>query len=201
MKAEAPQGKKTGILGGTFDPIHIGHLLVARDAMDALGLDRVVFVPAAAPPHKADRPTAPAASRLAMVHLAVRDDPDFSISEVEFRRSGPSFSIDTIGELERELPGNDLYFLIGEDNLGEIWSWKEPEALFRRCRVVVIGRLGSDRLTISPDLPGPVTTLDIQRIRLSSSEIREKVKEGRSIRYLVPPEVERYIYEHRLYRE
>lgn len=194
------EGKRIGILGGTFDPIHVGHLLVARDAKDALKLDRVIFVPASTPPHKMDRETAPAASRLAMVHLAVQDDPDFSVSEIEYQRSGPSFSIDTIESLKEEFSGNDLFFLIGEDNLGEIWSWKEPERLFHDCRVIVIGRPGGDRMTIPSDLPGPATALDIHRIRLSSSEIREMVREGRSIRYLVPREVEGYIYEHRLYR-
>ncbi len=195
------EGKKIGILGGTFDPIHIGHLLVGRDAMDALELDRIIFVPASIPPHKMETEMAPAANRLAMVHLAVRDDPDFSVSEVDFWRSGPSFSIDTIARLREEFPENDLFFLIGEDNLEEIWSWKEPERLFRECRVIVIGRPGGGGMTVPSDLPGPATALDIHRIRLSSSEIREKIRQGRSIRYLVPREVERYIYEHRLYHE
>jgi nicotinate-nucleotide adenylyltransferase len=194
-------GKKIGVLGGTFDPIHVGHLLVARDAMDALELDRVIFVPASIPPHKLETDMAPAESRLAMVRLAIGDDPDFSVSEVDFLRSGPSFSIDTVKRLQEEFPGNDLFFLIGEDNLGEIWSWKDPERLFQECRVIVIGRPGGDRITIPSDIPGPATALDIHRIQLSSSEIREKIRQGRSIRYLVPREVERYIYEHRLYHE
>ena len=192
--------EKIGVLGGTFDPIHLGHLLVARDAMEALGLDRVIFVPAAAPPHKVKEETAPAPQRYEMVRLAVEDNPSFSVSGVEIQRSGPSFSVDTVIRLRKEHEQGDFFFLIGEDNLDDIWSWKEPEKLFQICHVVVIGRAGRDRESKRIELPGPVTNLDVHRINLSSSEIRSMLKKGRSIRYLVPKNVEHYIYEHHLYR-
>ncbi len=191
--------EKIGILGGTFDPIHVGHLLVAQDAMGALALARVVFVPAALPPHKMGRKTAPAQARLEMVHLAVRGNPSFSVSDIEFRRSGPSFSVDTITTLRDEFSGGEIFFLIGEDNLKDLWSWKEPERLFSLCQVVVIGRPGEKCLMETRDLPGEVRRLDIHRIDLSSSEIRERLVKGLPLRYLVPPEVERYIYDNRLY--
>ena len=191
--------KKIGILGGTFDPVHIGHLLVAQDAREALGLARVVFVPAASPPHKMAGAIAPGSARFEMIQLAIRDNPAFSVSDVEFRRSGHSFSVDMVDELGKELGEVDLHFLIGEDNLKDIWSWKEPERLFRICRIVVIGRAGNRREQGPLELPGPVLALDIHRIVCSSSEIRSRVQRGESIRYLVPPDVERYIYDHRLY--
>jgi len=192
--------EKIGILGGTFDPVHFGHLLLAQDAMEALGLDRVTFVPASVPPHKMEKETTSASDRYEMVRLAVEDNPLFTLSDVEFKRSGPSFSVDTITRLKEEIGDGDLYFLIGADNLDEIWTWKDPEKLFQICRVVVIGRPGLELESKQNDLPGPVTTLDILRINLSSSEIRSRIKKGRSIRYLVPQNVERYIYEKRLYR-
>lgn len=193
--------EKIGILGGTFDPIHIGHLLVAQDAMGALELTMVIFVPAAVPPHKMERTTTTPRMRLEMVQLAVKGNPSFSVSDIEFKRSGPSFSIDTITRLKNEVGGGSLYFLIGEDNLKDIWSWKEPERLFQSCQVVVIGRPGEDRAPELDDLPGQLTRIDLHRIDLSSSEIRERLMNDLPIRYLVPPEVERYIYENRLYRQ
>jgi nicotinate-nucleotide adenylyltransferase len=191
--------EKIGILGGTFDPIHTGHLLVAQDAMGALALTRVIFVPAAVPPHKTGRRKTSARTRFEMVQLAVKGNSSFSVSDIEFKRSGPSFSIDTIAALKDEYSGNEFFFLIGEDNLRDIWSWKKPEQLFGLCEVVVIGRPGEKLVDQPAELPGNLTRLDIHRIELSSSEIRERLEKNLPIRYLVPPEVERYIYDNRLY--
>jgi len=196
---EMVKDEKIGILGGTFDPVHVGHLMVAQDAMDALGLRRVVFVPAALPPHKTDRDVVSAEERFEMVRLAVAESKFFSVSDVEYRRSGPSFSIDTISGLRERYSRGELYFLIGEDNLRDIWSWKEPDKLFNTCSVVVIGRAGREDESGFDNLPGPAIRLDIHRIDLSSSEIRSRIGEGRSISYLVPPAVERYIYGNHLY--
>jgi nicotinate-nucleotide adenylyltransferase len=193
-------GENIGILGGTFDPIHVGHLLAAQDTMEALTLDRVIFVTASIPPHKTGKGISPAETRLAMVKLAVENNPSFYASDIEIRRSGPSFSVDTVEDLKCNFPNSEFFFLVGEDNLPEIWAWKEPERLFGLCRMVVIGRPGGRNPARDMDLPGPVITLNIHRIDLSSSEIRRRVREGRSIRYLVPSDVERYIYEKRLYR-
>jgi nicotinate-nucleotide adenylyltransferase len=192
--------EKIGILGGTFDPVHFGHLLLAQDAMEALGLDRVIFVPASMPPHKMEKETTSAPDRYEMVRLALEDNSLFSLSDVEFKRSGPSFSVDTITRIKEEIGDGDLYFLIGADNLDEIWTWKDPKRLFQICRVVVIGRAGLEVESKQINLPGPVMYLDLLRINLSSSEIRSRIKKDQSIRYLVPQNVERYIYEKQLYR-
>ncbi len=173
--------------------------MVAQDATDALRLNRIIFVPSAVPPHKSELEMASAVQRLAMVRLAVAQSSVFSVSDVEYDRSGPSFSVDTISGLSERYSRGELYFLIGEDNLKDIWSWKDPERLFELCSVVVIGRAGSEGAANSGALPGPVIRLDIHRIDLSSSEIRSRLREGRSIRYLVPPAVERYIYDNHLY--
>jgi nicotinate-nucleotide adenylyltransferase len=134
-----------------------------------------------------------------MVRLAVEGIPGLEVSEVEFAREGPSYSVDTVAALAAANPGCELHFLLGEDNLDEIWTWKEPERLFHLCRVVVLGRWGASRDPGGRDLPGPVTMLARRRIDLSSSEVRERVRKGLPIRCLVPPRVERYIKDHSLY--
>ena len=157
--------ERIGILGGTFDPVHIGHLLAARDAGEALDRLRVIFVPTAIPPHKLDREISPAKIRMAMLQLAIRDQPAFAVSDVELRREGPSFSIDTVEVLKGDLPGSELFFLIGRDNLRAIRTWKEPGRLFSICIVVLIGRPGSTPPAREDDLPGPARTLDIHRTK------------------------------------
>lgn len=183
---------KIGIYGGSFDPIHFGHLILARDAMESLGLDRVLFVPAAVSPHKLDTPPASAGLRGEMVRAAIGGEEGFVFEGCEIQRDGVSFAIDTVRDLRRRLAGAEWYYFIGDDNLAELHTWREIDELRELVSFVVFSRLESEL-----DAPFPV----IRRvIDISSTEVRNRVAGGRSIRYLVPEVVRELIYTHRLYR-
>lgn len=198
---------KLGIFGGTFDPIHIGHLVVAEEAREQLSLDEVVFVPAGKPWFKSDMPVTDAKHRLAMVELSVASNPAFLTSDVEMVRSGPSYTVDTLEVFNEKLGDTaELFVLLGADALGELERWHEPRRILELATVVGVTRpsyrsvdlehlarsLGSadDRLKL---LEGPL-------IEVSGTDVRRRIQEGRSIRYLVPEPVEAYIEEHNLYR-
>lgn len=184
---------RLGIFGGTFNPIHLGHLLLAETAREALALDRVVFIPAHQPPHKRAEQLLPGQARLTMVQLALQHHPNFVASDVELQRSGPSYSIDTVRILHEQLPQAKLFLLVGEDMLAVRWAqWSEVKRL---CTVAVAHRPGSKKARREAGLKW----LSMPLLEISSSDIRARVKAGRSIRYLVPHAVERYIAEHRLY--
>ncbi len=185
-----------GLLGGTFDPPHLGHLILAQAACESLNLERVVFIPALIQPHKQDRPVTPANLRLEMLRLAVNGDPRFAVSEMEIARGGVSYTIDTIRGMELEYPESDLYLIIGADNVADIDTWKDPEEIFTRCRVAAANRKGY-RLT--GRFADRIRMFDIPEIDISSSEIRNRLKIGRSIRYLVPAPVEEFIKARGLY--
>jgi nicotinate-nucleotide adenylyltransferase len=188
------------IFGGTFDPIHLGHLVVADHVAEAAGLARVVFVPAGRPPHKAGRPITPARDRLAMVELAIAGNPRFSVSRLELESAGgPSFTIDTVRRWKAAGEG-EVALILGADSLVELDTWREPEALLAECRVLVVGRPGVDLERAPAHLVGKVTFIAAPRLDISSSEIRERVAAGRSIRYLVPEPVREYILGRDLYR-
>ena len=187
---------KLGVLGGTFDPIHIGHLILAQEAYIELGLERVIFVPAANPPHKDPRTVSPAHHRFRMVELAVEGDPRFYVSDLELKRPGKSYTVDTLRYLKELWPGSELFLLIGADNLRELPTWKDYEELFLLSEVVVAHRPGAEP---EGELADRVRFLPIPMVSISASWIRERVAEGKPIRYLVPQEVERYIREHGLY--
>lgn len=199
---------KIGILGGTFDPVHLGHLAIAEQARSRLNLSRVIFIPAGEPWLKSDRDITPANHRVEMVRLAIAGNPYFELSTVEVERPGPSYSVDTIAILREQL-GDDcsLFFLLGWDSLAELPRWKEPARLIRMCRLVAITRPGyskPDLGAMEPLVPGVsknVLWLEIPPVDISSSEIRQRVARGLSIRDLVPPKVAEYIEEHRLYRD
>ncbi len=211
-RARTPRGAaRVGVFGGTFDPPHLGHLAAAEWARDQLELDRVVFVPAGTPPHKRGQSRSDAAARLAMTRLAVRAQAGFTVSDLEIRRRGPSFTIDTLRAFAARDARARWFLILGEDNLVEFDSWREPEAILERATVVVAlrprpvsnGRPEHHRvhgMVRGMSRKGAVVTLDNPGIDLSSSAIRERVRGGRSIRYLVPAAVERYIARTRLYR-
>ena len=188
---------RIGVLGGTFDPVHIGHLILAQEAYTKLALDRVLFVPAAVPPHKDPGAVSPAHHRLRMVQLAVGDDPRFQASDLEFRRPGKSYTVDTLRHIRKLWPGSKLFLLIGADNLGELPTWKEYEELFLLSEVVVAHRPGAEPCG---ELADRVRFLSIPMVSISATYIRRRVADGEPIRYLVPREVEEYIGEHGLYR-
>lgn len=193
-----------GVLGGTFDPIHVGHLIVAEEARTRLGFQEVLFVPAGQPLLKPDRNITPVNHRVEMVRRAISDNPHFKVSTLEVERSGPSYTVDTMTALRQQLGDQvSLFFLLGRDNLAELPSWKDPQNLTRLCKLVVAPRLGSGDLkhleTAIPGLLDSVIQLDMPVIGISSSGIRQRLAEGLSIRYLVPAEVEEYVAEHKIY--
>jgi nicotinate-nucleotide adenylyltransferase len=193
-----------GVLGGTFDPVHIGHLVVAEEARMKLGLSEVLFVPAGQPWLKRDHDITQAVHRVEMVRLAIADNPHFNLCTLEIERPGLSYTVDTLTMLQKQLgSGASLFFILGRDTLAELPLWKEPQKVVQLCRLVVPPRLGSrDLKHLNAAIPGlldKVIQLDMPVIGISSSEIRQRIAQGLPIRYLVPPEVEKYITEHKIY--
>lgn len=188
---------RIGIFGGTFDPPHIGHLIVASDACAALRLDRLLLVPAALPPHKRGRVSTPAEQRLAMVRAAVEDDPRLEVDDLEVRREGASYSVDTLREMRARHPEAELFFLIGMDQMREFHSWREPQEVARLARLSVVAREGEAE---HPESPFPYRVVHVTRIDLSATEIRRRVRAGEPIRYLVPEAVRGMVERWGLYR-
>jgi nicotinate-nucleotide adenylyltransferase len=200
-ETETDRTLKLGIFGGTFNPIHLGHLLIAQDACEAFGLSRLLFIPSATPPHKAAPDLADARHRLAMVKLAVRDNPRFACSGMEIERGGVSYTIQTVRTLLQDHPKAKLYLLIGSDSLREFHQWKESRQLTRLCRIIAVHRPGENRFDFNrARLPGfRPFTLRGHPFDVASSDIRERLRSGKSVRYLVPEAVAKYIAKHRLY--
>ena len=196
----------TGVFGGTFDPIHLAHLAVAEAARDAFGLRRVLFIPAAQPPHKPGRDISPVEDRLAMVEAAVEGNPAFEVSRLEIERSGPSYTVDTLTALCDAAPGDRLALILSAESYSEFGSWHEPRRILDLAALVVAPRVGyadADPDLIArqfPDARATVAFMDGPRIRLSASEIRQRAADGRSVRYLVPDAVAAYIGDHDLYQ-
>lgn len=219
---------RLGLLGGSFNPVHNGHLTIARQAREALGLDRILFVPTSHPPHKPTGSLAPSQDRYEMVRLAIASDPTLAISDVEIRRQGKSYSIDTIRLLQQEYGAQtQLFFLIGLDAFLDFPSWRDPLTLLTLCRFVILSRPGLSFRSLStvPLLPPiPFTSLAdldagrISRIEaplgtqgliclklppcpISASDIRSRIRQGLPTANLLPPLVESYILQHHLYQE
>jgi nicotinate-nucleotide adenylyltransferase len=195
-----------GVLGGTFDPIHMGHLIIAEEVRARLDLAEVLFVPSGQPWLKMNNVISPAEHRVEMVRLAIANEPSFKLSTMEIERAGPSYTVDTIAELSRQIGvGDKLFFILGWDNLNQLPQWHEPSRLVRLCRLVPVPRVGYpspdlDALEAAvPGLSQSIIMLDTPQIQISSSEIRDRVVRGLSIHHLVPDPVERYIKQHRLY--
>jgi nicotinate-nucleotide adenylyltransferase len=185
--------KKIGIFGGTFDPIHHGHLILARDALEQLGLDSVIFVPAAMSPHKPSQHPTDAGIRLEMLRAAIEGEPLFCLDAMELERPAPSYAVDTIEALKAREPEAELFYLIGEDNVARLSTWHRFADLSKMVQFAVLDRSG---LKTAHPYPAIRRHLDI-----SATEIRNRVARGQSIRYLVPPAVEKIIRERQLYRE
>lgn len=204
MSNDPGAGRKVGVLGGTFDPVHIGHLLLAESAREELGLERVVFMPAGRPWRKASREVSPAEHRLAMLRLAVAGNDAFEVSTIEVEREGPTYTVETLEELRRRDPGAALFFIVGEDALADLPNWREPQRILELATVAVAGRTaeGPNLRQAEAMMPGLVARavwLRMPIIEISATGIRERVRLGLSIRYRVPAAVEAYIREHRLY--
>ena len=190
---EKEQLKKIGIFGGTFDPIHNGHLILARDAAETLQLASVIFVPAAISPHKLEREPASPAIRLEMVRAAIEGDPAFAFDAMELERPAPSYAVDTVETLRQREPAAEFFYLIGEDNVSRLGTWHRFAELSKMAQFVVLDRGG-----LNTEHPYPAIR---RHLDISATDIRKRVASGRSIRYLVPPAVETIIRERQLYLE
>lgn len=197
---------RLGLFGGTFDPIHLGHLILAEQCRESCALDLVWFVVTAAPPHKSGERTS-VSHRLEMARIAVAGHPAFEVSEIEARTPGPHYSVETLARLREERPADELFFLIGADSLVDLPHWRQPEGIARLATIVVVNRPGIDINPLDPsDLPNfgpganPLVAVTVPPIGIASRDLRRKRLEGRSIRYMVPRGVEAYIDAQGLYR-
>jgi len=193
---------RIGILGGTFDPVHNGHLILARHARDQLALDLVLFIPAGEPWRKANRPITLAPHRLAMLKLAIAGNDAFGISDIELHRTGPTYTADTLEALAAERLDDEFYFIVGTDALSDLPNWHEPERIVQHA-ILAVARRGDHSLEAAiaavPNLTTRIERFDMPAVPVSSTGIRARVAEHKSITGLVPPSVERYITEHHLY--
>lgn len=188
------------VYGGTFNPPHCGHLIVAEIVRETLRLDRILFVPTSTPPHKGTQALAPASDRMAMTSLAAAGNDGFQASDIEVARGGLSYTIDTLRAVSDRHPGSRLKLLIGADNLFDFEGWKSPSDILDIADLVVMSRPGYDIQKSRPGLPAHATLVTVPQIGISGTDIRRRVKFRQSIRYLVPPAVEEYIRRHGLYK-
>lgn len=197
-------GERWGVLGGIFDPIHYAHLAIAEQSRDTLDLSRVLFVPAGTPSHRA-APHAAAEHRWEMVRRAIADNPSFGLSRIEVDRAGPSYSVDTAQQLKAERPDVELLFILSAESVAYLPDWRDPERLLDLAEIAIVPRLGYADISLEwlqarfPGREGRFSFVRTSHLGHSSSDVRERLQAGRSIRYLVPPAVEAYIGEHGLY--
>jgi nicotinate-nucleotide adenylyltransferase len=199
------EGMRIGLMGGTFDPVHVGHLMLAELARTECALDRVTWFPAGDPPHKRTRPVTPQELRYAMVVLATASHSCFHVSRVELERKGPSYSIDTVEQFRRDCPGAELFFITGADEIEALGTWHRHAELIQQARFIGVSRPGYDIGRLHEKLPESylerITTLSGLNVDISSTGVRDRVRAGKSIRYMVPEVVEAWIEKHGLYRE
>lgn len=191
--------RRLGVYGGSFNPVHLGHLHVALLAREAAGLDEVLFVPAADPPHKPQGELAPADQRTAMLRAALATEPGSSISRVELDDASLRYTVDTLAALARQHPAAELTFIMGLDSLRDLPTWRHPEELVSRYRVVAVDRPGLTAPEVPPALARGVKLVTGNPLAISSTGIRRRLATGLSVRHLVPPAVNAYLAEHRLY--
>ncbi|MDD5729916.1 MAG: nicotinate-nucleotide adenylyltransferase [Candidatus Omnitrophica bacterium] len=187
---------KIGILGGTFNPIHLGHLILAEEAREKLGLQKIVFVPTYLAPHKKNSHVASAKARYAMIKLAIRGNKHFSVSDTEIKRKGVSYTIETIREFRKSFPKKELYFITGSDLLRYLKDWKDLKEILRIVKFVVATRPGYPL----EEIPSYISTVAIRAVDVSAFEVRNCVKTNKSFRYLVPDAVYKFIKKHNLYK-
>lgn len=199
--------RKIGIMGGTFDPIHYGHLVTAEAAFHEFGLDRIFFIPSGDPPHKTNHHVTDAKTRLLMTHLATASNPHFFTLDMEVERPGYSYTVDTLTALHQRYPEIEWYFITGADAFSEILTWKEPEKILHLCQCVAATRPGYSRRKVLDQIrvlldndTSSIHFLEVPALTISSSDIRERVRAGKPITYLLPAEVEHYIRKHQLYQ-
>ena len=198
--------RRIGIMGGTFDPIHYGHLRAADEARAAFDLSEVIFVPTGQPPHKMEGRVSPAEHRYMMTVLATVDCPYFSVSRIEIDKTGKSYTIDTLRQLKSmpEYADAEFYFITGLDAVMDIVSWKNPDEIMSLCKFVAVNRYGYiyKRMEELPEkLRSAIVSLEIPLLAISSTELRDRIRRDRSIRFLVPPSVEHFIRKYLLYKD
>ena len=186
---------RIGVFGGSFDPIHLAHLIVAGAAAEQLELDQVRFVPAAGQPFKPEGHAASAPDRVAMVELALRDDPRFVLDRREIERGGVSYTVDTLADLHHDLPNDELFLLVGADTARDLSRWHKVSTIGRLARIVAMSRAGS----VPPDTPEIAQAITVPSVDISASAVRLAVRDGKSIRKLVPDAMDEYIRTHALY--
>jgi nicotinate-nucleotide adenylyltransferase len=196
---------RLGLFGGTFDPIHLGHLILAEQCRESCGLDRVWLIVAGSPPHKPGGRTA-VGHRLEMARIAIAGHAAFAVSDIEATRPGPHYSVETLESIRRDHPDDELFFLIGADSLADLPTWREPGRIAQLATIVVVNRPGLEEVDSAglPDLgPGthPMVAVTIPPVGIASSDLRRRLAENRTIRYMVPRGVEAYINAHSLYRD
>ena len=200
---------RVGVFGGTFDPIHLGHLILAEQCRDQAKLDQVLFVPALLPPHKQQQPLTPFAQRVELLTLAISGHAAFRVEDMEEERSGPSYTVDTLTQLQRERPGDDLSFIIGSDSLHDLRIWHQPRRILELAALLVVARAGFSTfsakelkatLQLDDDFSLRYQMVEAPLVAIASRDIRQHIAEGRSVRYMIPRAVEAYIQEKGLYR-
>ena len=198
---------RIALVGGAFDPVHFGHLAAAQTVYESFDVDRVVLMPLGDAPHKSLSST-PAAERYEMVREAVRDNPALAVSDMEIRRGGKTYTVDTLRQIKDINPDMDIYFVMGADEFKAIDTWREPESLFSLCRVIAVSRPGYDTASlikktaeVKERYVGEASFLEVPSLDISSSDLRKRIRDGRSVKYLIPKEAEEYIIRHDLYKE
>lgn len=206
---KAPNKLRYAIMGGTFDPIHFGHLAAAEAVREELHCDKIIFIPSGNPPHKKMRALTDAKHRYAMTVMAVNSNPNFEVSSIEIGRNGYTYTLDTVKQLLDYYSSNvELLFITGADAILEVESWYKVEELLKLCSFVAVTRPGYDKSKLEKKLQylqskynSRLYSIDVPGLNISSTDIRKRIKEGRSIKYLVPENIEQYIYKYKLYKE
>ena len=197
---------KTGVLGGTFDPVHVGHVSMAETAAIKLGLDQVILVPAGRPTTRPSQSVTPSEHRLKMLRLAVKDKPRLAVSDIEIKRPGPSYTVDTLREIKKNHGAKgEIYFILGWDSLEQLPQWREPSEIIKLCLLAAVPRPGCRKPDLNaleqkiPGISGRVIFLNEPNIDISATEIRERIRSGETVENLVPGPVADYIKKHKLY--
>ncbi len=200
------QNKKVGIMGGTFDPIHYGHLILAQNALETYGLDEIMFVPSGTPWLKDSTKVLSRNKRVSMTGIAIEDNPKFALSTIEIDREGNSYSYETVEELKKEQPETDFYFILGADSLLEIEKWKHPDRLMAECTLLAAVRDDCDEEGLQKQISylkekynADICILPAKRVDISSTDIRNLIAEGKSVRYMLPDQVIKFIQKNHLY--